>query len=369
MGLRPRRGLSLCAGGGGLDMGLELAEPGFATRCYVERDEYCQRVIVAAQRAGYFAPAPIWDDLTNFDGRPWRGHIDTVLAGYPCQPFSHAGGRRGASDERHLWPEVARIVGEVRPRWVFLENVAGHVSLGLDDVLRDLERLRYTPACGLFSSEAAGGRHRRERVFIVAHAGCPERRSVDAGGGNADRYDRWREKTGRAGKPSNDIVAHSERLHSPGRRKPEDMAGPPGNPEGDSEQRQRRGDAADDRIDAMGDGGGRSERHSPPCPTTSPHGPPSSITRPISRRLFRSAMSSAPAIVRRRWLRKGSWRKRRLNPSFVEWLMRWPDDHALCACSATASIRWQRLMRGALSRLPTDCGRPIWRETEQMTLL
>ena len=83
-------------------MGLMLAEPGFHTRAYVEWERHPQQCLIAAQRAGYFAPAPIWDDVTTFDGRPWRGHIDTVLAGYPCQPFSQAGQRRGAEDERHL---------------------------------------------------------------------------------------------------------------------------------------------------------------------------------------------------------------------------------------------------------------------------
>lgn len=83
MVLPPRYGLSLCSGGGGLDMGLELAEPGFAASCYVEWDAYPRDSLIAGQRAGYIAPAPIWDNVKTFDARPWRG-IDTVLAGYPC---------------------------------------------------------------------------------------------------------------------------------------------------------------------------------------------------------------------------------------------------------------------------------------------
>lgn len=166
---RPLRGLSLCAGGGGLDMGLHLAEPGYQTACYVEWEPYPRQAIIAAQRAGYFALAPIWDDLTTFDGRPFRGAIDTVLAGYPCQPFSAAGQRRGADDERHLWPDVARVVREIGPRWVFLENVAGHISLGLETVLRDLWDMGWTPAAGLFSAGETGAPHERQRVFIVAH--------------------------------------------------------------------------------------------------------------------------------------------------------------------------------------------------------
>ncbi|MWP38292.1 hypothetical protein GQY15_11850 [Rhodobacter sphaeroides] len=135
---RPRHGLSLCAGGGGLDLGLMLAEPDYHTRAFVEWEDWPRTVLVAAQRAGYFAPAPIWTDLRSFDARPFRGAFDAVLAGYPCQPFSAAGKRGGADDPRHIWPDVARVIGECRPDWVFLENVAGHVTLGLDTVLREL---------------------------------------------------------------------------------------------------------------------------------------------------------------------------------------------------------------------------------------
>lgn len=118
-------------------MGLMLAEPGFHTRCFVEWEEYPRRALIAAQRAGYFAPAPIWDDVTTFDAKPLAGAIDTLLAGYPCQPFSLAGQRRGENDERHLWPDIERIIGELGDglRWCFFENVAGHLTLGLETVL------------------------------------------------------------------------------------------------------------------------------------------------------------------------------------------------------------------------------------------
>lgn len=97
-----------------------------------------------------------------------------------------------------------------------------------------------------------------------------------------------------------------------------------------------------------------------PARQTPQHGSPSSEWRPISRRLFRSAMSNVPAITRRRWLRKGSWRKRRLNPLFVEWLMGWPSGHALCASSETAFILWKRRSRGALSAMPLASAPWIW---------
>lgn len=184
MVLRPRNGLSLCAGGGGLDLGLMLAEPSYHTRAFVEWEDWPRAVLIAAQRAGYFAPAPIWTDLRTFDARPFRGAFDIVLAGYPCQPFSAAGKRAGANDPRHLWPDVARVIADCRPEWVFLENVPGHVTLGLETVLRELWGLGYTPAAGLFSAAEVGAPHQRLRIFILAHTDEPasRHRSLQPGG-------------------------------------------------------------------------------------------------------------------------------------------------------------------------------------------
>ncbi|NEX48189.1 DNA cytosine methyltransferase [Rhodobacter sp. ETT8] len=158
-------------------MGLMLAEPGYHTRAFVEWEDWPRAVLIAAQCAGYFAPAPIWTDLRSFDARPFRGAFDTVLAGYPCQPFSAAGKRGGTGDPRHLWPEVARVIFELRPEWVFLENVAGHVTLGLETVLRELWGLGYTPAAGLFSAAEVGAPHQRLRIFILAHTDEPAPRN------------------------------------------------------------------------------------------------------------------------------------------------------------------------------------------------
>ncbi|MCA3447575.1 MAG: DNA cytosine methyltransferase [Rhodobacter sp.] len=184
---RPRHGLSLCAGGGGLDLGLMLAEPGFHTRAFVEWEDWPRTVLIAAQRAGYFAPAPIWDDLRSFDARPFLGAFDIILAGYPCQPFSAAGKREGANDPRHLWPDVARIIFECRPQWVFLENVAGHVTLGLETVLRELWAMGYTPAAGLFSAAEVGAPHQRLRIFILAHTDEPASRHRELQSGREQR--------------------------------------------------------------------------------------------------------------------------------------------------------------------------------------
>lgn len=190
---RPRHGLSLCAGGGGLDLGLMLAEPGYHTRAFVEWEGWPRAVLIAAQHAGYFAPAPIWTDLRNFNARPFRGAFDIVLAGYPCQPFSAAGKRGGTEDPRHLWPDVARVIRECQPEWIFLENVAGHVTLGLEAVLRELWSMGYTPAAGLFSAAEVGAPHQRLRIFILAHADEPaSRHSLQPGRREQRQYPQCR---------------------------------------------------------------------------------------------------------------------------------------------------------------------------------
>ncbi|MCF6304372.1 MAG: DNA cytosine methyltransferase [Rhodobacteraceae bacterium] len=153
-----------------MDLGLMLAEPDFHTRCYVEWEKKPREALIAAMGEGYFEPAPIWDDVTTFDGKPFRGAIDTILAGYPCQPFSQAGQRKGEDDERHLWPDIARVIREVQPAWVILENVAGHVTLGAETVLRELHKMGFKVASGLFTAAETGSTHKRERWFCVAYS-------------------------------------------------------------------------------------------------------------------------------------------------------------------------------------------------------
>lgn len=167
MGTHPRI-LSLCTGIGGLDLGLNLAI-GARTVCAVEIDKYCQQVLIARQQDGSLEPFPIWDDLKTFDADEWRGAVDIITAGYPCQPFSVSGQRKGADDPRHLWPAIARHIGAVRPALVFLENVPGHLSLGFPDVAADLSELGYEVAAGIFSAAEVGGSHLRERLFILAY--------------------------------------------------------------------------------------------------------------------------------------------------------------------------------------------------------
>ncbi|WP_295049739.1 DNA cytosine methyltransferase, partial [uncultured Paracoccus sp.] len=124
--------------------------------------------LVARMEEASLDDAPLWDDVATFDGRPWRGAVDIVTAGYPCQPFSVAGKRRGADDPRHLWPHVARIIGEVEPPFVFLENVAHHLRLGFPEVASGLVGMDYRLAAGLFTAAEVGAPHKRKRLFIPA---------------------------------------------------------------------------------------------------------------------------------------------------------------------------------------------------------
>ena len=136
---------------------------------YVEREAYAAAVLVARMDDETLDRAPIWDDLKTFDGRPWRGRVDLVAGGFPCQPFSVAGKRRGTEDARWLWPDIARIVEEVEPSVVFLENVPGLIRSGLHHVLKDLARLGFDAEWDRFRASDVGAPHRRERVFILAH--------------------------------------------------------------------------------------------------------------------------------------------------------------------------------------------------------
>lgn len=185
--------LSLCSGAGGLELGLRLALPAARTVCYVERDAFSCAVLEARMRDGTLDAAPVWTDLKSFKGRPWRGIVDVVAAGYPCQPFSTMGKRRAQSDPRHLWPHVARIVGECGPALVLCENVANHLELGFEEVVHDLREMGYGCEAGLFSAAEVGAPHARDRLFFVAYA-----QGVHARSGELEPL--WRESIGgRAG--------------------------------------------------------------------------------------------------------------------------------------------------------------------------
>lgn len=157
---------------------------GWRTICAVEIDPYCQRVLAQRQRDGHFDPFPVWDDIRTFDGRPWRGHVDVVSGGFPCQDISSAGRRAGLSGARSgLWFEMLRVISEVRPAYVFAENSPNLRTNGLDVVLGGLAELGYAAAWGVLGAWHVGAPHRRNRMWIVAaHADrCRERElAVDA---------------------------------------------------------------------------------------------------------------------------------------------------------------------------------------------
>ena len=165
--------LALCSGVGGIELGLKLAEPTARTVCYVEREAFPIAVTLTRICEGYLDDAPVWSDVKTFDGKPWRGKVDCVTGGYPCQPFSVAGGRKGADDPRHLWPDIRRIIREVQPRFCFFENVANHLRIGFESVWRDLCDMDYTVEAGLFTAAEVGAPHKRQRLFILGDSDEP----------------------------------------------------------------------------------------------------------------------------------------------------------------------------------------------------
>ena len=168
-------GLALCAGGGGLEIGIGLllrdgggSLDDHRTVCYVEGEAYAASVLVSKMEAGQLHPAPIWSDLRTFNGSVWRGKVDLISAGFPCQPFSVAGSNLGTEDSRHLWPHVARVISEVGPSVIVLENVPGVLVHAGAIVAGDLAQMGYDSSWGLVRAADAGAHHRRERWFCTA---------------------------------------------------------------------------------------------------------------------------------------------------------------------------------------------------------
>ena len=172
--------LALFAGIGGGLLGTKLL--GWNPICAVEINPYRRRVLLQRQQDGFLGRFPIWDDARTFDGTAWRGRVDVVTAGFPCQPFSVAGRQRGEADERNLWPETIRIIREVGPRFAFLENVPGllvHPCFGT--ILGELAESGFGVRWRCLSAAELGAPHRRGRLWIVAHAdkeGLEERQGL-----------------------------------------------------------------------------------------------------------------------------------------------------------------------------------------------
>ena len=161
--------VGLCAGYGGIELGLKRVIPDLRSVALCEIEAFACANLVSKMEAGLMDPAPIWTDLKTFPWRAFRDRVDILTGGYPCQPFSAAGLRRGKDDPRHLWPWIADGIRAMRPRLCFFENVEGHISMGLSDVIEDLVGMGYRVAWGIFSAAEVGAPHQRKRMFILAN--------------------------------------------------------------------------------------------------------------------------------------------------------------------------------------------------------
>jgi len=185
------RELALFAGAGGGILGGHLL--GWRTVCAVEWDAYAASVLVARQNDEILPPFPIWDDVQTFDGRAWRGRVDVVSGGFPCTDISTAGRGAGIDGEASgMWRHMARIIGEVRPRYVFVENSPALVHRGLARVLGDLAALGYDARWGVLGAADAGAPHKRDRIWILAdaHGSFLERERI-SGGIQSDDSGAW----------------------------------------------------------------------------------------------------------------------------------------------------------------------------------
>ena len=162
--------LDLFSGIGGFSLGLE-ATGGFETKAFCDIEEYPRKVLQK-----HWPHVKQYKDIKelNYDRLKAEGlvPIDIITGGYPCQPFSVAGKQKGVEDPRHLWPEYFRLVKECRPTWVIGENVSGHIKLGLDSVIEDLESENYSVRTFSISASSVGANHQRERIWIVAYSEC-----------------------------------------------------------------------------------------------------------------------------------------------------------------------------------------------------
>ena len=230
--------LDLFSGIGGFSLGLKRA--GMETIGFCEIDPFCRKVL-----AKHWPDVTIHTDIRSLDGKDYKGRAEIICGGFPCQPFSQAGKRRGTEDDRHLWPEMLRIISEVRPTWVIGENVIGFVKMELDSVLSDLEREGYQtrafiiPACGIDAP------HKRDRVWIIAHANSegesdgpvnegPRPRQLELMADPDSGFSSVTQQAVQAGRTTTNSggedVAHSEservqRLWSSGEQKPHTYAG------------------------------------------------------------------------------------------------------------------------------------------------
>ena len=159
-------GLALCSGFGGIERGLESRIDGFKTVCHVEGEAYAVANLVKKIQEGAIHEAPVWSNVQTFDGTPWRGKLDIITGGFPCQPHSSAGKLLGQKDPRNLWPDVKRIIGEVSPRFLFLENVSNINNTIGPSIVGDLAEMGYDSAwCVVRASDVGAPPSKGEMVY------------------------------------------------------------------------------------------------------------------------------------------------------------------------------------------------------------
>ena len=169
-----------CGAGGGVLGGILC---GHTTVCAVEIEPYCRKVLLQRQRDGILPKFPIWDDVQTFDGTPWRGKVDIICGGFPCQDISSAGKGAGIEGERSgMWKHMARIIGEVRPRYAFVENSPMLVGRGLSTVLADLAEMGYDAVWGIVGAHHVAAPHKRDRIWIVADSNMHTDQTTIRGG-------------------------------------------------------------------------------------------------------------------------------------------------------------------------------------------
>ena len=213
--------LALFAGAGGGILGGKLL--GWRTICAVEWEPYPASVLLARQNDGMLPAFPIWDDVQTFDGKPWSGLVDVVSGGFPCQDISCAGKGAGIEGERSgMWKHMARIIGEVRPRYAFVENSPMLVRRGLSTVLGDLAKMGYDARWGVLSAASVGANHKRDRIWVVAtNPNLPQRKRRELSSRNEPKYpssgdSRWWKDSSRIHRMDDGVAARMDRLKAIG---------------------------------------------------------------------------------------------------------------------------------------------------------
>ena len=213
--------LALFAGAGGGILGGKLL--GWRTICAVEWEPYPASVLCARQNDGFLPAFPIWDDVQTFNGKPWRGLVDVVSGGFPCQDISSAGKGAGIDGERSgMWGHMARIICEVQPRHTFVENSPLLTKRGLSRVLGDLASMGYDAKWGVLGAADVGANHKRDRIWILAtNSNLPQRKRRQLPGRNESKYpsssdSRWWQDSSRIYRVDDGVAARVDRLKAIG---------------------------------------------------------------------------------------------------------------------------------------------------------